>query len=182
MHVYDNDVIGTTIPFVWLNGGAHYRQMKGRFTPTLSMLVLRQCLIMGSVSDNWAGVDSPHTSADAFLSVSLRVRHSSSPSSGWRDVSRHVFQLELYTGRNLTGLSCVSAAHCLSDITELERGRSKWPERVEREREGKRKNREERETQRGVQYPPWIHMHTKETLGIQQKSFLLFTRNRYHIL
>lgn len=30
--------------------------------------------------------------------------------------------------------------------------------------------------------PPWIHMHTKETLVIQQKCFLLFIRNRCHIL
>lgn len=92
MHVHDNDVIGTTIPSVWLNGGAHYRQMKGWFTPTLSTLVLRQCLIMGSVSENWAGVNSSHTSADAFLSLALCVRHASSLSLGWRDVSRNVFQ------------------------------------------------------------------------------------------
>lgn len=71
--MHDNDAIGTTIPSVWLNGGAHYRRMKGWFTLPLFTLVLRQCLIMGSVSDNCPGVASAHTSADTFSLARLFV-------------------------------------------------------------------------------------------------------------
>lgn len=100
--------------------------MKGWFTPTLSALVLRQCLIMGSVSDNWASAASPLESADWLPSLSLRVRHSSPLSLGWGDVSRHVFQWNCTPAENLTGLSCVS--HCRPDISRSKRG---WIDRRE---------------------------------------------------
>lgn len=86
--------------------------MKGWFTPTLSALALRQCLIMRSVSDNWASVASPLASADW-----PRVRHSAPLSSGWGDGNRHVFQWNRTPAGTSWGLS-----HCRSDNGRSERG------------------------------------------------------------
>lgn len=124
--MYGNDVIGTTIPAVWLNGGAHYRQMKGWFTPTLSTLVLRQCLIMGSSSDHC----THYVCGWVFLSLFVSVTPSLCP---WVDVMLvrfFFFPVELYTSRNLTGpLLCLC---CTPPVRHHRVGTGK----VERGREG----------------------------------------------
>lgn len=92
VHVYENDVIGTTIPSVWLYGGAHYWQTKG----WLRQHVLRWCLdgvwLWAVCLISWTSVASPLESADAFLSPPPRVRHFCPSSADWRHVGRQVFQ------------------------------------------------------------------------------------------
>lgn len=116
--------------------------MKGWFTPTLSTLVLRQCLIVGSVSESWPGVDSPLLSADAFLSLSLCVRHSSSPVLGLTWCQSSCFPVELYTSRKLTGpLLCLCRTppvrHHRGGTREVELARGRLRGRTEEERDGR---------------------------------------------
>lgn len=132
MHVDKNDVTGTTIATVWLHGSAHYHQMKGWFAPMLFaffMLVVRQCLIMGSSFEKWA--NSSLACAYGFLFASV------SPSKiGLMYQQLSCLPAELYTSRNL---SRVSVARCLSDRWGNERG---WTHQRENVRRGEdRKNR-----------------------------------------
>lgn len=112
---------GQPYPLVWLNGGAHYRQVKGWLRPKLSALVLRQCLIMGSLSDN-----SPHTSAERVSLIVLFVSVIP-PICPWVDVMSVVmFSSGTVYRHELDGpLLCLR----LSDITQLEQERLSRAER-----------------------------------------------------
>lgn len=90
VHVYENDVIGTTIPSVWLDGGAHYWQTNG----WLRQHALRRCLdgvwLWAACLISWTSVACPlHMPSCHRLLVSVI---SALWPRGWRHVSRQVFQ------------------------------------------------------------------------------------------
>ena len=115
---------GQPYPLVWLNGGAHYRQVKGWLRLKLSALVLRQCLIMGSLSDN-----SPHTSAERVSLIVLFVSLMPPICRRVDVMSVVMFSSGTVHRHKLDGpLLCLR----LSDITKLERERLSRAERKRR--------------------------------------------------
>lgn len=182
VHVYENNVIGTTIPSVWLYGGAHYWQTKG----WLRRHVLRWCLdgvwLWAACLISRTSVASPLESADALPSLSPRVRHPCPPSGAWRRVSRQVFQWKR-TPADTERASPVS--HTVSDITRDERGWSQqrvWRERCVQLVYSSVTPAQQPEIPRysrvRVSCPHFcqtlgIHTHTRKT---QQKDFHYFTK------
>lgn len=102
--------------------------------PALSTLLLRQCLIMGSVSDNWSGAAWQPSRIPLNCLCDTSCQSPSLSFAGRRCVSRHVFQWNWTPAGNLAGFSRLLSA---GTSPSVEGERLSW-------QDGVRENRRER--------------------------------------